>query len=70
MNDRLLSAADVAELLAVPERWVRDASREGRLPTVRLGRYRRFRREAIEAWIAEQETNGKPARKRVSRSEG
>jgi excisionase family DNA binding protein len=52
---KLLTAAEVAELLSVPERWVRDASREGRLPVVKLGRYRRFRREAVLAWIEERE---------------
>lgn len=27
----------------------------GRIPTVTLGRYRRYRREAIEAWVEELE---------------
>jgi hypothetical protein len=30
---------------------VYEQSREGRIPTVTLGRYRRYRREAIEAWV-------------------
>ena len=54
MSERLLTAGEVAELLAVPESWVREATREGRLPHLRLGRYRRYEREAIEAWLAEQ----------------
>lgn len=54
MNQRLLTAGEVAELLAVPESWVREATREGRLPHLRLGRYRRYERGAIEAWLAEQ----------------
>ena len=54
MSDRLLQAREVAELLAVPESWVREATREGRLPYVALGRYRRYEREAIESWLAEQ----------------
>jgi excisionase family DNA binding protein len=53
--DRLLTAAEVAEMLVLPERWVRDASREGRIPHVRLGRYVRFRREAVLEWIEVQE---------------
>jgi len=52
---RLLTAGDVAALLGVPESWVYARSREGRLPTVRLGRYYRYRRAAIAAWLAEQE---------------
>ena len=54
MNERLLTAGEVAELLAVPESWVREATREGRLPYLALGRYRRYSREAIEAWLAGQ----------------
>ena len=47
MSERLLQAREVAELLAVPESWVREATRDGRLPYVALGRYRRYEREAI-----------------------
>jgi excisionase family DNA binding protein len=54
MSDRLLVAKEVADLLAVPESWVREATREGRLPYVALGRYRRYSRQAIEAWLDQQ----------------
>ena len=54
MSQRLLVAKEVAELLAVPESWVREATRDGRLPYIALGRYRRYSCEAIEAWLAEQ----------------
>jgi excisionase family DNA binding protein len=52
----LLTAQDVATMLKVPVSWVYAASREGRVPTVRLGRYYRYRREAILAWIEAQES--------------
>lgn len=51
MTDRLLTADDVAEMLGVPKSWVYAASRRGELPTVTLGRYRRYRPEAIEEWL-------------------
>src|SRR4051812_49069575 len=51
----LLTAAEVAKLLDVPQSWVREQSRHGRIPTVLLGRYRRYRLDAIEAWIEELE---------------
>jgi excisionase family DNA binding protein len=54
MSERLLAAGEVAELLAVPESWVREATREGRIPYLALGRYRRYERAAIEAWLVEQ----------------
>jgi excisionase family DNA binding protein len=54
-GSRLLTAGQVAELLGVPQTWVYEQSRAGRIPTVNLGRYRRYRREAIEAWLGELE---------------
>jgi excisionase family DNA binding protein len=57
-SDRLLDAAEVAELLNVPTRWVREHSRNGHLPSIRLGRYVRFRRASVLAWVAEQEQGG------------
>jgi excisionase family DNA binding protein len=54
-DDRLLTAKEVATLLAVPESWVREATREGRLPHLQLGRYRRYQRRAIEAWLQERQ---------------
>jgi excisionase family DNA binding protein len=58
-NDRLLTAREVADLLAVPERWIRDASRDGRIPVVRLGRYRRYDRADVLAWLSEQKSEGR-----------
>jgi excisionase family DNA binding protein len=58
MRTRLLTAAEVASMLGVPRTWVYDQARAGRIPTVPLGRYRRFRVEAIEAWVEELERRG------------
>jgi len=73
MSGPLLTAGEVAELLAVPESWVREATRSGRLPHLCLGRYRRYERESIGAWLAEQRdgpahahgTTGQAARKEL-----
>jgi excisionase family DNA binding protein len=54
--DRLMTAGEVGELLGVPTSWVYEQSRLGRIPTVTLGRYRRYRRSAIEAWVERLET--------------
>lgn len=60
----LLKAADVAQLLAVPVTWVYAETRAGRLPHVVLGpRYRRYRRAAILAWVAELERGPTPYRR-------
>jgi hypothetical protein len=42
-------------------RWVYEQSRRGRIPTVTLGRYRRYRREAIDDWLMEIESPGPTA---------
>jgi excisionase family DNA binding protein len=60
----LLTAQDVAERLNVSPEWVWAQARAGRIPHIRLGRYRRFREEALEAWISNLErssvADGKP----------
>jgi excisionase family DNA binding protein len=61
----LMTADEVADLLGVPTSWVYEQSRVGRIPTVTLGRYRRYRIEAIEAWIEEREASGRRSRTRV-----
>lgn len=60
MTDRLLGAAEVAELLNVPERWVREHARAGHLPRVQLGRYVRFDRSDVLAWLEAQKAGGRP----------
>lgn len=55
MNEPLLTAKQVAELLAVPESWVREQTRADRIPHLRLGRYRRYQHSTIEAWLAHQQ---------------
>ena len=54
-----MTADEVADFLGVPTSWVYEQSRLGRIPTVSLGRYRRYRLEAIEVWVDEIEA---PAR--------
>jgi len=56
--DRLLTAEEVAERLGMRIDWVWAQARANRIPHVRLGRYRRFRESAVEAWIQELETGG------------
>lgn len=57
MTGRLLTAAQVAEMLGVPTTWVYEQSRRGSIPTVTLGRYRRYRAEAIAQWVEQQEAD-------------
>ena len=52
---RLLTVDDVAERLGVTKDWVWAQARAGRIPHVQLGRYRRFREEALDEWLSELE---------------
>ena len=56
--DRLLDDAGAAELLNVPKSWVGEAARQGRLPHIKLGRYRRFVRTDLLMWLEEQKGGG------------
>jgi len=58
---RLLTADEVAERLGVTKGWVWAQARAGRIPHVQLGRYRRFREEALEAWLDHLESSDKGA---------
>jgi excisionase family DNA binding protein len=54
--DRLLTVEELAERLGMRTDWVWAPARAGRGPHVRLGRYRRVRASAIEAWLRDLET--------------
>ncbi|MGH2833125.1 MAG: helix-turn-helix transcriptional regulator [Solirubrobacteraceae bacterium] len=51
----LLFATDVASRVHMTPAWIYAQTRAGRIPHVKLGRYVRYRREAIDAWLAEIE---------------
>jgi excisionase family DNA binding protein len=60
----LLTVQQVAELLQVPVSWVYGRLRKRsleKLPGYRLGKYWRFDREEVLAWLAEQRANRKAA---------
>jgi excisionase family DNA binding protein len=50
-HGRLLTADEVAEVLGVSKEWVWEQSRLGLIPTITLGRFRRYRQEAVERWL-------------------
>jgi excisionase family DNA binding protein len=54
----LLTAGELAERLNLPESWVRTEERAGRIPSVRLGRYVRFKLSDIERALAERGRQG------------
>ena len=54
VGDRLLTADDVAEILQVPKTWVQQAGLDGRLPSRKIGLYRRYVRAEILDWLGRQ----------------
>ena len=57
MTRELLTAHEVADLIGMTPDWVYAQSRAGKIPTIRLGRYYRYRRESIEEWWRALETS-------------
>lgn len=53
-SNRMLSAHDVAAILAVPERTVRDKWREWGLQAYRIGKHLRWKERDVHAWIDRQ----------------
>jgi excisionase family DNA binding protein len=50
----LWTVADVARRLTVPASWVYAQAEAGTLPSLKIGHYRRFEPEAIEAWVQQR----------------
>lgn len=64
LDERLLTAREVAARLGVSERWLRDHAtrRNPRIPAIKLGPLVRFRWADVQAFVAKLETekNFKP----------
>ena len=58
-DDKLRTAAEVADFLAVSKRWVQDQTRYGSFPHVRLGHFVRYSLPDVLSWIEEQKCPAK-----------
>lgn len=65
---RLLRAEEVAELLALPARTVRDRAAAGVIPHRRFGKHYRFSRADVEAIVGLMAREAPPAAARVLRA--
>lgn len=54
LRTRLLDVPECAWLLNASPSWVSAASRAGRLPGIKVGRFTRFRIEDLEKYLDEQ----------------
>lgn len=51
----LLTADQVADIVGVSKDRIWELSRQGKIPTVKIGRSRRYRLESIMEWVVDQE---------------
>jgi excisionase family DNA binding protein len=54
----LLTVEQAAERANVPESWIRQAVKDGRLPSVKLGHYRRIKPDDLRQLIEERVQKG------------
>ena len=54
----LLTANQLAERLNLPESWLRNEERLGRIPSLRAGKYVRFNLSEVERSLAERKRDG------------
>jgi excisionase family DNA binding protein len=59
VSDPLLNASEIAERLNVPEGWVRESTRSGALPAIKLGKYWRYDLADVQAWLAKCKQPGR-----------
>jgi excisionase family DNA binding protein len=50
--EQLLEAEELATVLKLPVTWLEQAAREQRIPSIQAGRWRRFKRSAVERALA------------------
>ena len=51
MEDRWLSVDEIAEYLGVSRDTIYNWINEREMPTARIGRFWKFKREAVDAWV-------------------
>ncbi len=51
LREPLLDAQQAAVLLNVKVSWIREATRTGQLPCLRVGRHLRYTRPMLEEWL-------------------
>lgn len=50
-DEPLMDADQLAALLNIPASWIEQKAREGVIPSLEFGRWRRFRRSEVEAAV-------------------
>jgi excisionase family DNA binding protein len=61
MDSEFLTAEEVAEYLRLPLSTVYKLVQDKRLPGFKVGKHWRFRKDAIQNWIKDQESKNEPS---------
>ncbi len=54
MHEHLIGIEDAARFLSVKVSWLYEQVRLGRVPSYRVGKFRRFRMSELEVWLQER----------------
>ena len=60
-QSEFMSLAELSLWLGLPKSWLYGQATSGAIPFYKLGRYLRFRREEVEAWLARRYRCESPA---------
>jgi excisionase family DNA binding protein len=58
---RYVGVKELVERYGPPASWWYTAAETGRIPSYKLGKYRRFRVDEVEAWLEAQRQGPRPA---------
>lgn len=50
-SEPLLGSDELAQVLGIPSSWIDQKAREGAIPSLEFGRWRRFKRSEVEAAV-------------------
>ena len=55
-DDTIFTVESLAKYLSVSEQWIYERVQFKEMPYIKVGKFLRFRRSAIEKWLEEQST--------------
>ncbi|GMW04529.1 MAG: hypothetical protein AMXMBFR85_05120 [Dehalococcoides mccartyi] len=56
-NRNVLTIEELSEYLKIPKSTLYKLAREGKLPSQKIGRHWRFRKETIDRWLGQNRTD-------------
>lgn len=64
--EELIDVEEAARILGVPRSWIYSSAEAGRIPSFRIGKYRRFKASELTRWL-EGQRNGRREQREVRR---